>query len=56
MADHTAPFRTDEDAPEHVIDLGVGQAADLNRALERGIGRAVRNGADYPDGSSGTHA
>lgn len=49
-------FRTDEDAPEHVISLTVDQAADLTRALNRAIDRAVRNKADHPDGTTGTHA
>lgn len=36
-------FRTDEDAPEHVINLTVEQAADLTRTLNRAVGRAVIN-------------
>ena len=49
-------FRTDEDTPEHVINLTVEQAADLIRALNRAIDRAVRNKADHPDDPTGTHA
>lgn len=39
-------FRTDEDAPEHVINLTVEQATDLSRALNRAAGLAILNGAD----------
>lgn len=49
-------FDADEDAREHVINLDVGQATSLVHALNRGIGLAVLNGADYPDDPTGTHA
>lgn len=41
-------FNVDEDSHEHVIHLTVSQAASLIRALNRGIGRTVMNGADRP--------
>lgn len=42
-------FRADEDATEHVIHLTISQTVSLVHALNRGIGRAVMNGAAYPD-------
>lgn len=41
-------FNVDEDSLEHVIHLTVSQVASLIRALNRGIGRAVMNGAGRP--------